>query len=207
MNYARKKGLLKNPTPGSDDQFDSAVSEARRGITYKSSGVTPSDVRFKSYSATFDAEYTDRNNTMQAVLEIQLQNDGFSGYTIDGSGSDADGQTKLTDGFVTYSGNAWWLEETLTGPDAGLKVLSQGEFNFETNTFTGTWRSNSKCDGTYTSFVARNVMSTKSDECVEQGIPVVYATTDADIPVSFASEEAPVVMATPEPMPYVVGSL
>ncbi len=213
--YIRKKNANfgNNIKPGSDAHFDEAVSEARRGIAYKSSsGGTDNDTKFHTYSALFHTKYTDRNKTLTGVLNINLENDGFSGYTICGSGSDTDGGTNITDGFVTYSGNAWWLEETTSGPDVGLKILSEGKFNFGSNSFTGTWRSNTKCKGNYVSFLGSNVETTSlapstMSGALDQGIPVVQATTnDADIPVAFAQEEAPTVVGTPEPaVPYAFG--
>jgi|EP00970_Alexandrium_tamarense_P009013 hypothetical protein len=176
-----------------DEEFDTAVSEARRNIAYKSA-PNATEVRFQTYTATFDTEYTDRGKTLTAELDIRLVNDGFSGYTIEGEAIDADGTTKFKDGFVTYDGVCWWLEETMSGQDTGLKVLSQGTFDFTKNTFTGTWRSSSKCQGQYTSFTCRNVVTTfpdTNDNGGEDDIPVVVASAEESIPVVYASAYAP----------------
>ena len=164
-----------------------------------SSSDAPPDLRFQSYSATFSTHYTDRSKSLTGELNIRLENDGFSGYTIDGDGNDADGITQFTDGFVTYSGNAWWLEETLSGQDKGLKILSRGKFDFVNHTFTGTWRSSTECSGVYTSCIGRDVMRTlNTNGTLEQTIPSAQATLEENIPIAFATEDAPVIMATPE---------
>eukprot|EP00804_Cyclotella_cryptica_P030236 CCRYP_017106-RA/>CCRYP_017106-RA protein AED:0.38 eAED:0.38 QI:0/0/0/1/0/0/3/0/104 len=100
--------------------FEAVVSEARRNIAYASQ--SPS--LYQTYSSIFDSKYSDRG-----------------GYEIRGEGSDADGTTKVTDGFIAYDGSGWWLEASFL---TGLKVLSKGTFDFANNTFSGSWRSSSK---------------------------------------------------------------
>jgi len=48
---------------------------------------------------------------------------------------------------------AYWKERTITG-DVGLEVLSKGKFNFNTNSFEGTWLASSMISGPYLSFTA-----------------------------------------------------
>lgn len=144
---------------GKDEQFDEAVAEVRRNIVYASTSDTTSDTKFRSYTANFRISYTDGGKSLTGTLNISLENDGYSGYKVSGTGGDADGKTTITDGVVNYDGHAWWLESTIDGRDKGLKVLSEGKFDFTNNNFTGTWKSNTKCDGEYTSFVGENVKS------------------------------------------------
>jgi hypothetical protein len=175
-----------------DSEFDAAVSEARRNIMYSSPSSNSScDVIYETFGGTFDSRYSDRGKTLEAELRLHLTNDGCGGYTIEGEGSDADGMTKVIDGYITYSGNAWWLEQTFSGQDTGLKVLSKGTFDFSNNTFSGTWRSSSKYQGNYVSFVGRDIKKTLAGG---SDVPVVQAEAEQDIPVAFATEEP--VMAT-----------
>lgn len=170
-----------------DSEFDVAVSEARRNAMYSSPSSSSScDIIYQTYGGTFDSRYSDRGKTLEAELRLRLTNDGSGGYTIEGEGSDVDGTTKVTDGYISYSGNAWWLEETLSGQDAGLKILSKGTFDFSNNSFSGTWRSSSKYQGKYVSFVGRDITKTLAGA---SEIPVVQAEADQDIPVAFATEE------------------
>ncbi|KAL3783592.1 hypothetical protein HJC23_002096 [Cyclotella cryptica] len=82
------------------------------------------EIRYQTYSSIFDSKYSDRG-----------------GYEIRGEGSDADGTTKVTDGFIAYDGSGWWLEASFL---TGLKVLSKGTFDFANNTFSGSWRNVTK---------------------------------------------------------------
>jgi len=198
---AKKSSTEQTVAVNADSEFDRAVAEARRNLAYTTPSSTSScDVVYQTYGGTFDSSYSDRGKTFTAELKLRLVNDGSSGYTIEGEGSDADGITKVTDGFVTYGGNAWWLENTYSGQDSGLKVLTQGAFDFSTNTFTGTWRSSSKYQGNYLSFAGRNVTKTLAGQGQED-IPVVQAESEPDIPVAFATVE-PVTASTPPSSAY-----
>eukprot|EP00804_Cyclotella_cryptica_P007040 CCRYP_007157-RA/>CCRYP_007157-RA protein AED:0.08 eAED:0.03 QI:0/0/0/1/0/0/2/0/173 len=99
------------------------------------------EIRYQTYSGIFDSKYSDRGKTLTAVLSLRLVNDGTGGYEIRGEGSDADGTTKVTDGFIAYDGSGWWLEDSFL---TGLKVLSKGTFDFANNTFSGSWRNVTK---------------------------------------------------------------
>jgi hypothetical protein len=172
-----------------DPDFDAAVAEARRGLAYTSSPHS-CNVRYQTYGGTFDSTYNDRGETFTATLNLRLTNDGLSGYTIEGEGSDNDGVTNVVDGFITYNGNAWWLEETVSGRDAGLKVLTRGTFDFSNNTFSGTWKSSSRYEGNYISFVGRDITkSFDSSHGNDENIPVVTAQAEESIPVVFAVGE------------------
>ena len=197
--YRAKKSSMEQTVVAvnGDSEFDSAVAEAKRNIAYSTPSSTSScDVVYQTYSGTFDSSYSDRGKTFTAELKLRLVNDGSSGYTIEGEGSDVDGFTKVTDGFVTYGGNAWWLETTYSGQDSGLKVLTQGAFDFSINSFTGTWRSSSKYQGNYLSFVGRNVTKTLAGQG-QDDIPVVQAESEQDIPVAFATMEPETASAPP----------
>ena len=186
---SRNGGVVVNKDP----EFEAAVSEAKRNAAYSTpSSGSSCDVIYETYGGTFDSKYSDRGKTLSAEMKLHLTNDGASGYSVTGEGSDADGTTKVTDGFISYGGNAWWLEETFSGQDAGLKILSKGTFDFTTNTFSGTWRSSSKYQGKYVSFVGKNITKTLAGR--EDDIPVVQAEADQHTPVAFAMEE-PVVSA------------
>lgn len=216
MRKAKNNGG--STTPGSDTDFDSAVSKARgkqtdqavfnARLNQMAEGLTPN---FATYEGEFDIKYKDRGMQMSGFAKIQLKDNSQSGYKIEGDCNDADGNAKITEGFVAYSGDGWWLEETLTGTDKGLKVLTQGSFDFATNTFTGTWRANTGRSGPYTEFkgnkVSKNYSSlgtatTSNPQTLEQmlevEIPMAVATVETPELV-----EAPVVHAAPEIEPYV----
>eukprot|EP00804_Cyclotella_cryptica_P010778 CCRYP_008729-RA/>CCRYP_008729-RA protein AED:0.17 eAED:0.18 QI:0/0.5/0.66/1/0/0/3/1898/306 len=180
-----------------DSDFEAAVSEARRNIAYASPSFSSYDVKYQTYGGTFDSKYSDRGRTLTAVLTLRIVNDGTGGYEIGGEGSDADGITKVTDGYITYDGRAWWLEEAFSGKDTGLKILSKGTFHFADNTFSGTWRSSSENQGDYVSFVGRDITKTIASCNGEEGIPTVEAEVEENLPIAFAIADAPV-MATPQ---------
>ncbi|KAL7476082.1 hypothetical protein ACHAW6_001962 [Cyclotella cf. meneghiniana] len=178
-----------------DPEFEDAVSEARRNIAYVSSPLSSCGVRYQTYGGVFNSKYTDRGRTLAAELTLRLLNDGIGGYTVEGEGSDSDGLTKVTDGFISYNGTAWWLEEAFSGVDTGLKVLSKGTFDFANNTFSGTWRSSSQNQGDYVSFVGRDITNTMASSNEEIAIPIVEAEVEENLPVAY-SIAAP--MASPQ---------
>lgn len=164
--YRYKK--MKSAEMDTELDFDVAVSEAKRNIVNTSN--YSSIPKYQTYEGTFDSKYADRGKTLDAVLTLRLVNDGVHGYVIEGKGEDKDGETKVTEGFVTYDGNAWWLEETLSRGNSGLKVLSQGTFDLAANTFTGTWKSSSRYYGNYVSFVGKDVKKAIAPDVEEAGI-------------------------------------
>ncbi|KAL3795007.1 hypothetical protein HJC23_006328 [Cyclotella cryptica] len=179
-----------------DMDFEAAVSEARRNIAYASSSPSSCDVRHQTYSGIFDSKYSDRGKTLTAVLTLRLVDGGTGGYEIRGEGSDADGTTKVTDGFIAYDGSGWWLEETCSGKDTGLKVLSKGTFDFANNTFSGSWRSSSKYQGNYVSVRGRNVTKTMApiNENACNGNDALKFEAGRNLPIAIPIEMTPVVV-------------
>mmetsp|Transcript_16475 Transcript_16475/g.29885 ORF Transcript_16475/g.29885 Transcript_16475/m.29885 type:complete len:160 (-) Transcript_16475:238-717(-) len=129
--------------------------------------------------------YNDRGTQMSGFVKVQLKNNDVDGYKIDGSTHDADGHSIITDGYVSYSGQAWWVDETFSGADRGLKVLTEGKFDFSTNTFRGTWRANTGIRGHYTEFRGKQLSKTFK--------PLSDPQRQEDIPMAIAMVETPVV--------------
>merc|ERR1712013_902750 len=103
-------------------------------------------------------------------------------------------------GFVSYSGDSWWVEETHLGIDRGLKVLTEGKLDFATNSFAGTWRSNSRNSGHYSHFASDRVTKTykpvpQATIVVQEMRPDESIPAAAAIPMSTATE-CPVATAT-----------
>ena len=191
-------------------QFDELVSKARQRLEQQTtSGVAAYTVtsnstnNFETYQGDFDVQHLDRGNIENGSATIQMQRDSPGNrYKIEGECSDNDGRAQITQGFASYSGEAWWVEEVSPGQtDAGLKVLSEGKFNFDSNTFAGTWRSNTGVTGTYTSFKGKNVSKTFSP-CSGGGGGGAQQTLqemlEEDIPLAVATVE------TPEQIPTIV---
>lgn len=147
--------------------FDEAVSKAllkhiNANNDYNTNLLTSS---FETLSGDFDVKYVDNidnEREMSMFMKILLK-DNTSCYKIEGESSDANvGSATITEGFATYSGIAWWVEETFSGTDKGLKILSEGIFDLARNTFTGTWKANTGICGSYTDFKGSNVYKTFS---------------------------------------------
>mmetsp|Transcript_30121 Transcript_30121/g.51271 ORF Transcript_30121/g.51271 Transcript_30121/m.51271 type:complete len:414 (-) Transcript_30121:328-1569(-) len=196
-----KKCCVGDGIIGSDPNFDAAVQNAKYiGCCTFSDGTAPAPA-FEKYEGDFDVIYNDRGTLLTGSMEIQLERDNeFGRYSIGGMARDADGISEITHGFVTYSGNAWWVEETLSGSDRGLRVLSEGKFNFSTNTFTGTWKANTGFGGYYTWFRATRFSITVKPQLVPhpqglEDIPTAVATVDKS---NVAAAAAPLVQAEPE---------
>ena len=189
-------------------QFDELVSKARQRLEQQTtSGVAAaytvtsnSTNNFETYQGDFDVQHLDRGNLENGSATIRMQRDSTGNrYKIEGECSDNDGRAQITQGFASYSGEAWWVEEVSPGQtDAGLKVLSEGKFNFDSNTFAGTWRANTGVTGTYTSFQGRNVSKTFSPSSGGGAQQTLQEMLEEDIPLAVATVE------TPEQTPTVV---
>lgn len=76
------------------------------------------------------------------------------GYNLSGSFLDQDGFAIIKEGFVCYDGsNAYWYEfyewpsTSLRCNLKYLEVLNEGTFDFQSNSFQGTWQSNTGFQG------------------------------------------------------------
>ena len=124
-NKKRSSGGGGASGPGSDTGFDEAVSKARQRQTeasnvYALGNATPD---FETYEGDFDVKYSDRGSVHSGFAKIQMKNTS-SYYKIEGQSSDSDGSATITEGASTYTGDTWWVEETFSGNDKGLKVRS-----------------------------------------------------------------------------------
>merc|ERR1712048_1439553 len=146
---AKATQTKKYPTKGAGGGilFPERVEEARRQVipSGKSPGPTP-------FSGHYSTEYIDNGLRHEARLKLEFEDVGY-GYKISGNGTDVDGLTKIQEGFASYDGTAWWVEEVITG-DVGLHVLSTGKFDFPYRTFLGSWFANTDESGVYTNFKA-----------------------------------------------------
>lgn len=204
-----------SPSPGSDSSFETAVGQARGKQTDQAifnarlnnqNQTTAQDnaMRFETYEGDFDVKYMDRGNVLTSFVKIQLKNNGDNGYKIEGECSDADGSSKITEGRVLYSGEAWWVEETFSGADKGMKVLTEGKFDLSKNEFSGTWRANTGIRGKYTEFRGKNIsknfrpQSAGTTGMTSNPTPqTLEQMLEEDIPMVHAMVETPVVAAAP----------
>lgn len=194
-----KKRNPSSSSPGSDGGFDEAVSKARQKIAGATNNVhaTASQPNFQTLEGDFDVKYMDRGNVQNGFTKIKLTNCA-SQYKIEGTCSDADGSATITEGFATYAGDAFWVEETFEGTDKGLKVLTEGQFNFANNAFSGTWRSNTGIRGNYTEFKGKNVSKTFSPGMASEASPqTLEQMLEEDIPLAVATVETPVATDAP----------
>ncbi|KAL7525077.1 hypothetical protein ACHAWF_001201 [Thalassiosira exigua] len=176
----------------SDSEFEEVVSKARTKQRKTDIGYYP--LRdFETYQGDFSIKYMDRDKELSGTTRIELKNNGSNGYTIKGSCKDADGVSTITEGFSSYSGDAWWVEETSEGKDKGLKVLIEGLFDFHSNQLTGTWRANTGVSGKYTEFKAEDVSETFTPAgeaaagAMEASPQTLQQMLEEDIPSAVAS--------------------
>jgi len=117
------------------------------------------DVRLEPYSGRYKtallAEEEDEEvyEIYESTLTLNFTPDNNNNniYKISGVGADKDGETTIKDGFVNHYGKAWWHEKTVNGR---LEVLSRGKFDFQQRNFDGTYITNGRKHGQYTSFSA-----------------------------------------------------
>ena len=161
----------------SEHEFDVAISEAeaktqRRQQKKEKQQKQPSpslditEAKFEFYDSDFLLTYTDENTKALSAgfARLTMKNNG-TGYTISGIFAD-ENSAQIHDGFVAYSGDAWWV--THSNEEPGLRVLSTGNFNFGTNRFHGTWRDNRGKRGEYFRFEStRAFISSSKDAPME----------------------------------------
>ncbi|KAL9188830.1 hypothetical protein ACHAXT_007208 [Thalassiosira profunda] len=167
--------------------FDHAVSEAKRrtnssqnpASTSSSSDASTTPI-FQCYDGDFYIKYEDGGHTRSGFVKIQLRNNGNNGYEVHGMCADADGYATITDGYVSYSGEGWWVQEILDEDEerVGLKVFSKGQFDFDSKTFAGRWTANTGRKGKYLKFEG-----TAYQPCPEptMDIPVAIPVPHRDI--------------------------
>ena len=112
------------------NKFEQQVLEAKKDMSSsenRTSTCTSADssqtVIYQSYDGDFYIKYDDCGKTLSGFMKIQMKN-SETGCDIVGMCADADGYATITDGHVTYSGEAWWIQEVL-GEDEekrGLQV-------------------------------------------------------------------------------------
>ncbi len=112
---------------------------------------TGSHPPFQTYKGTFDISYVDRGKQYRGHVILELKNNGRFGYRVLGTKSDVDGTAFITEGFVTYGGDAWWVDELQSENDMVKKVLTKGKFDWSTDSFEGTWRANTGQSGCFSS--------------------------------------------------------
>ena len=173
-------------------EFEKAVSDAKKRRTSNSArdsataGATPS---FETFSGDFDIDYRHGRKKVTRSLKIRLHKNGDEhGFNIEG---DCTGSvwiaTRITDGFVSFSGDTWWVEETKPGTGSGWKGVVEGKFAFASNTFTGTWRANNGLRGRYSKIKGGNVSTTSCPVQATALAPQALArTVNENIPVAIA---------------------
>jgi len=185
-----------NGNPGSDATFNEAMIKAREKHA-TNNDANDASPNFETYKGDFEVKYQDRGSKLSGSAKIQLKNNNFGGYKIEGDCSDADGSAAINDGFVSFTGHGWWVEETFTGTDRGLKVLTQGKFDFENNSFTGKWKANTGGSGVYTEFKGKNVTRTFRTDAGVSNPQTLQTMLESDIPMVVALAETPAIEATP----------
>ena len=170
-----------SPSGNDDMSFDHEIAEARK----EASQNTPSKpsansssltvAKFQSWNGDFYIKYVDheeRGKTLSGFSRLQLTNNGGNGYGIVGMCADASGCATITEGHVSYCGDAWWVQEV--GEDeerSGLRVFSWGKFDFDDNTFAGRWRSDSGSRGSFLKFEGKNVTTDIPVAVAVPGLP------------------------------------
>mmetsp|Transcript_15540 Transcript_15540/g.35749 ORF Transcript_15540/g.35749 Transcript_15540/m.35749 type:complete len:333 (+) Transcript_15540:311-1309(+) len=210
--------LFKAMVTSSDEvDLDSAISQAKEEAASNAASSVESGRRFETYSGDYDLTYQDGGEVMKGQMSIQLTNNPqLNGYTITGVNVDEDGSSNVIDGFVHYTGEAWWVDEVESGQDKGLRVISAGKFDLENNNFEGTWKASSGRGGNYIKFDSTNATKTFESsadaspqtlqEMLNTDIPTVYGASDAEIPVVSAVQDVeaangPIVSAVAVPPP------
>jgi len=190
--WASKRTSSSSSDEGPEEEFKECVQKANKDAEISSSSATiEPDQIFSSYEGDFEVTYYDRGQELSGNMALKLvNNELLRGYNITGSNSDSDGPSYILDGFVHYSGHAWWVDEVESGEDKGLRVLNKGLFNFETNTFAGSWRGSSGESGIYLSCISTNATKLFGNTGDAGNAPqTLQGMLTTDIPTVYAAAE------------------
>jgi hypothetical protein len=121
------------------------------------------------------------NKTGFATLSFVENGKGFD---ITGEIQDADGLSKINEGFASYDGKAYWVD---TSTSSSLIVVSDGVFDFDNSTFAGKWEADTGEESLYTSFELTNKPSPSSEPVAPESTTQPAVTDDANDNVGVVS--------------------
>lgn len=110
-----------------------------------------------------------------------LHEEPTGGYCVSGICVDENGLATITDGYSSYAGDAWWIQEVLDDDEEcyGLKVYNKGKIDFTLGKFEGCcWLTNTGNEGQYSKFEAK---------CINMEAPSKHVSFD--IPISIEIQE------------------
>jgi hypothetical protein len=134
--------------------FDEHATMAKEKVMAHSNETVHKDSEgfIKPKDGVYDVSYAD--GEPQHIARLAFSDNG-EGYNISGEIEDSEGLSKIIQDFVTYDGKAYWKDgKNIKSRFGGLNVsiISEGNFDFEKNTFSGTWQSSTGSSGAYTHF-------------------------------------------------------
>ena len=151
--YTDNKKMERLQAKGGD--FESRVQNVRFGyeLYCAAKGSSGTESEGVPQSGTYIATFVDGGKTSDGEVTLTFkESDDGKGYMITGTSNDDDGDAVIDEGYVSFDGmKAWWKDRCVTG-DVGMVVLTEGSFNFKTNTFMGKWISSSGAEGHFTRF-------------------------------------------------------
>lgn len=182
-------------------QQEQKLSPTTSSIDAPPEDLETPEAQFELYDSDFLLTYTDEHTKAPSAgfARLTMNNNG-TGYTISGTFAD-EGSAQIHDGFVAYSGDAWWV--THSNDDDKLRVLSTGSFNFGSNRFHGMWRDNRGNRGKYIRFEStRTFISSSNDtlvttnpltseENIRRGSSMFMGSTSKSLSVLDGDEERP----------------
>lgn len=104
----------------------------------------------KPPNGTYESVYEEDGRTLKSSIDLRFVGDDWEqqhGWSVQGSGHDADGNFLVTEGLLSASGVVYWIEKC----NAGI-MLTHGKFNSDGWTFQGRYHAANGVSGTFTSF-------------------------------------------------------
>ena len=88
--------------------------------------------------------------SIQDAIATLTFTDNGQGYDLTGTMEHSNKKSLIKDSIIAYDGKAYWKCVEFSGKK-GITLVSKGDFDFENNNFSGTWRTR-MVDGPYTHF-------------------------------------------------------
>ena len=122
-------------------------------------------------NGAFESSYEEDGKRFTTTIHLQFIKNDSTGWSVQGTGHDADGDFEVIEGLLSPSGAVYWIEKCSAGT-----VITKGQFNTDFLSMQGTWEAANGVSGTYQDFQLTSVSETdgssSDDDEAEIAVPM-----------------------------------